>query len=585
MKMNKPLRKLGLEIWAWRASQQPNSGDDIPRLPRSGEPQRVSIATSRGHESRPVGWRPEFSATSVEKFRSKRNDFLNRWNKFDPNSLSVSDAVDHRLLGSLLSRVYWELDVMRSWERDALFWIDQALGPYMDLLLDPMEFSEQRATSVIKALENVPAIFSEACSALEETAVAPFAQAAIEQFSSGVDIRGGKFPDIGERIAMSTGALESHIPVPMHERLALASKKAGESAEEFRNWLESRVDSMKTSIAVGRDVFIWFLRNVSIMHESPEDLVDGARREYCRSLVWEKLSNHLSSSVPLPPLPNSAKEQCEIEARDEQSIRDFYVNNRLLSQPDNLGHYLNAPIPDYLAPVGFLAVTNDLTDEYRLDQNGVSYVPDPSLDLGYFHAANARDPRAGIIHEGVHYQQLALGYRHENPLRRRYYDSGSNEGIAHYNEELMLQAGLFESAPHTRTVIWNFMRLRALRVEVDIGLATGDLSLEEAAGLFSKKVAVDRATALKESAFYAGNPGVALSYQVGKHQLMRLISEAIEVQGESFEFQKIHDAVWKDGNVPFALLNWEINGCRKDLNAIDEDPLTGVMPPKPEFDR
>ena len=66
---------------------------------------------------------------------------------------------------------------------------------------------------------------------------------------------------------------------------------------------------------------------------------------------------------------------------------------------------------------------------------------------------------------------------------------------------------------------------------------------------------------------------------------MRLISEAIEVQGESFEFQKVHDAVWKDGNIPFALLNWEINGCRKDLNAIDEDPLTGVIPPKPEFDR
>ena len=108
----------------------------------------------------------------------------------------------------------------------------------------------------------------------------------------------------------------------------------------------------------------------------------------------------------------------------------------------------------------------------------VYHVPEPSLDLGYFHA-NARDPRAGIIHEGVHYQQLALGYRHKNPLRRRYYDSGSNEGIAHYNEELMLQAGLFDSAPH-RTVIWNFMRLRALRVEVDIGLATGELTLENA---------------------------------------------------------------------------------------------------------
>ena len=54
----------------------------------------------------------------------------------------------------------------------------------------------------------------------------------------------------------------------------------------------------------------------------------------------------------------------------------------------------------------------------------------------------------------------------------------------------MLQAGLFDAAPHTRTVIWNFMRLRALRVEADIGLAIGDLSLEDAADLFSKKVLV-----------------------------------------------------------------------------------------------
>ena len=584
MEKNNELRKLGLEIWAWRASQQPYSGDDIPRLPKSGEPQRVSVSTSRGHESRPIGWRPRFCAASIKKYRSTQIEFMNRLKAFDPNSLSVSDAVDHRLLGSLLSRVYWELDVMRSWERDALFWIDQALGPYMDLLLDPMEFNEQRASSAIKALEDVPVIFSEAFLALEDTAVAPFAQAAIEQFSSGLDIRGSSFPSIGERIAMSTRALEKYIPHSMHQRLSEASKKAGESSELFKNWLESRVDSMNKNTAVGRDVFIWFLRNVSIMHESPEDLVDGARREYCRSLIWEKLSDHQASSTPLSPLPKSAKEQCEIEARDEQSIRDFYVNNKLLSQPDNLGHYLNAPIPDYLAPVGFLAVTNDLTDEYRLDQNGVSYVPEPSLDLGYFHAANARDPRAGIIHEGVHYQQLALGYRHKNPLRRRYYDSGSNEGIAHYNEELMLQAGLFDSAPHTRTVIWNFMRLRALRVEVDIGLATGELTLENAAVLFSKKVAVDRATALNESAFYAGNPGIALSYQVGKHQLMRLIADTIENQGDSFEFQKIHDAVWKDGNVPFALLNWEINGCRDDLNAIDDDPLTGATPPKPEFD-
>jgi hypothetical protein len=56
------------------------------------------------------------------------------------------------------------------------------------------------------------------------------------------------------------------------------------------------------------------------------------------------------------------------------------------------------------------------------------------------------------------------------PLPAKIY---ANEGIAHYNEELMLTAGLFADAPHSQTTVHNFMRLRALRVVVDVNLATG----------------------------------------------------------------------------------------------------------------
>ena len=73
--------------------------------------------------------------------------------------------------------------------------------------------------------------------------------------------------------------------------------------------------------------------------------------------------------------------------------------------------------------------------------------------LPYFYAANARDARAGIVHEGAHYQQLAISWRHERVLRRYYYDSGVNEGIAFYNEELLLAAGLFDDKVHSQTVM------------------------------------------------------------------------------------------------------------------------------------
>ncbi len=57
----------------------------------------------------------------------------------------------------------------------------------------------------------------------------------------------------------------------------------------------------------------------------------------------------------------------------------------------------------------------------------------------------------------------------------------SNEGIAFYNEELMLASGLFEGTPGTRQIMYNFMRLRALRVEVDVQMALGELDMDRAA--------------------------------------------------------------------------------------------------------
>src|ERR1035441_8130581 len=57
-----------------------------------------------------------------------------------------------------------------------------------------------------------------------------------------------------------------------------------------------------------------------------------------------------------------------------------------------------------------------------------------------------------------------------NPIGTR--EAGATS-IGFYSEEMMLQTGLFDDSPRTREIIYNFMRLRALRVEVDVKLALG----------------------------------------------------------------------------------------------------------------
>jgi uncharacterized protein (DUF885 family) len=153
-------------------------------------------------------------------------------------------------------------------------------------------------------------------------------------------------------------------------------------------------------------------------------------------------------------------------------------------------------------------------------------------------------------------------------VRRRYYDSGPNEGIAFYNEELMLQAGLFDNIPASRSLIYSFMRLRALRVEVDVRLALGELTIDAASNYFANSVPMDIETASAETAFFAAFPGQALTYQSGKTEIQRFLADAVRVLGDSFNLQEFHDYLWLNGNVPISLQRYEYLGLTDEWEIL-----------------
>jgi hypothetical protein len=253
-----------------------------------------------------------------------------------------------------------------------------------------------------------------------------------------------------------------------------------------------------------------------------------------------------------------------------------------MTVPDWLMHYRNRPLPDYLEPLSFMGVNDDLTSETRLDEDAYRYIREPSPDLPYFSLSAARDPRPLIIHEGIpgHYYQLALSWANPDPIRRRYIDSSINEGIGFYVEELLLQAGLFNFSPRSREIIYSYARLRALRVEIDIRLALGDFSIEQAADYLARAVPMDQETALDEAVFFAFNPGQAISYQIGKLQILEFLADAKLDQGDEFSLRHFHDFLMRNGNVPIALQRWEYLG--RDDAVLRLDALGGKSVTVPE---
>ena len=70
---------------------------------------------------------------------------------------------------------------------------------------------------------------------------------------------------------------------------------------------------------------------------------------------------------------------------------------------------------------------------------------------------------------------------------------------------------------------------------------------------------------------FAATPGQAITYTIGKLQILGLLADARERQGEKFSLRAFHDFVWKNGNVPIALQRWELLGLTDEVRRLGKE--------------
>jgi len=535
------LQQFAADFWSWRARYQPFSTDDIPRL------------------EHPAGER-DWSARSIGKQRAQLEEFEARWKKLDRVGWAASEKVDDRLMGSALARVRWELDLNRRWERDPTFYLDQTLTALLESLVQPPPFDAARSREIVTRMQDMPKILSDGEANLH--AVRPFAQLAINSLEQ---LR-PELLEVEREVApmLQRGAWQSG---DVSAEFRAATEKAIVALEGYRGRLQERLQKMPENAAVGRANYEFFLNHVALIPYTPEQLLAISRQEWERAVTFEQLEKQRNQGLPELQIAANIDEQIRTSEREELAIRSFLETKGILTVSPEIGHYTIQLMPGYLNALSGFGETDDF-----LHATGVRWANEPSPTLGYFWLATAKDPRPDMVHEGVpgHYFQMAWSRMHDDPIRRHYYDSGTNEGLGFYVEEMMLQAGLFDDSPRSREIIYNFMRLRALRVEVDVKLALGLFTIEQAADYLAHYVPMDQKTAEEEAAGFAVGPGQAISYQIGKVQIVRFLADARLKQGDAFNLRAFDDYLWKNGNVPIVLLRWEYLGLGDDLKTVDK---------------
>jgi hypothetical protein len=532
-------KKLASDFWSWRARYGQYTGDDVPRM------------------ERPSGVVRDWSAASVEGQRKELAAFDERWRKLADKSVPVSQQVDHRLIGSALARVHWELDILRRWQRDPGFYIEQTLTPVGEALILPTPYNEKQSREIMSRLNNIPEILRQA----QQNLVSPPSPLAKMAIDSLFGIR-PKLEQVATTLAPQTTIAE--------REWQASAERAATSLEAYRAWLQKALPKLPAPSAIGRENYTWFLQNVALVPYTPEELVARAEQEFRRAVAFEALEANRNRSVPPLVMAPTLMEFITRNRTSEAEVREFLKHREVLTLPAWLQHYTLRPIPPYLAALADFVETDDFTSPSRLDQDGIRYVAPPSPTAGYFWVADAKDPRIQIVHEGTvgHYGQLCSSWRNPDPIRRHYYDSGANEGIGFYSEEMMLQSGLYDDSPHTREIAYNQMRLRAVRVIVDVKVALGIFTPDQAVDFLEQDVPMDATDAREEVVEMGELPGQKISYQTGKLQIMQLLQDAQLNQRDKFSVESFHNYVWLNGNVPISLLRWEYLGLDDDVNKV-----------------
>ncbi len=184
---------------------------------------------------------------------------------------------------------------------------------------------------------------------------------------------------------------------------------------------------------------------------------------------------------------------------------------------------------------------------------GIFYIP--IVDATQFNTTSGMESL--FLHEAIpgHHYQISLQQENNDlPKFRRFAWYGAmGEGWALYSESLGKELGLYTDPYQYMGALGDEMH-RAVRLVVDTGLHSRNMSREEAIAYMMDNEAISEDGAVAEIERYMAIPGQALSYKTGALKIQELRAKYQKQLGSKFSLPNFHDELLKDGVMPLAVL-------------------------------
>jgi hypothetical protein len=449
---------------------------------------------------------------------------------------SRTGQVDYLAVKSILNGYRFNLEVLRPWKRDPGFYLDPLLG----IAFTEVSGSEEDIARLRERLRMVPPLLASARGNLTEVA-GDFADLALHNLANSDGVNHyhpyrsvppagiiGWYDDLLARSRASRPDLVADV------------EAARAAVVGFRDWLQAERPRMNAPAGVGAERYDWYIRHVRMIPLTAAEMLTLAEREYERMRAALALLRHRNRNLPEVTLSQSAAEQEAKIAATDRAVRRFLTEEAIVTIPDDIGD-LGSNTPYIERPGG----------------------------PNFWEQIQFRDPIPDHLHAVIpgHRFDAVLADRDMRAIRGRYSDGGRAEGWATYLEEALMLAGATRDRPRADEFMQLFGIFRAARVPADIAMQHNRASVSEAVDLMRQRTPwLDQDVARVDAEIYLRRPpGYGIAYTIGKLQMDALLADRSQQLGEDFSLRAFHDEFLAAGQLPIALVRYEMTGADEEV--------------------
>ena len=492
---------------------------------------------------------PDYRKKTFDSRMIEFEQLRKRLNEIDKASLDTESQVDWTLIWAEMNGFEFNYNILKPWERDPAFykslWMNRSdvpahEGPTHHMVVEVWQYDFPLSRQQSKKLTNELSIIPE----FNQQAKTNLTGNARDLWIAGIR-------DIDTQV-LNLESLKNFPGVKEHKDLIQIIDESISSTKSLSKWLKDESKNKTGPSGIGKDNYTWYQKNVHLVPLSWDDEVMLLKRELARAWSSLKLEEHKNRNLPKLTSASNQEEYMKKAQDASKDLIEFLDKQQVINVKD---YYKDA-----------------------LDERLGKFVPEDTRN--FFWITAHLDPKPLYSHFFHWFELAEMDLNpHKNIIRKdavlyNIFDS-RNEGVATSVEEMFMQAGLYESNPRSKEIVYILIAQRAARGLGSLYAHANLMTMEEAGKIHSEYtprgwMKTEKELLIFEQHLYLRQPGYGTSYITGKYLFENALAEysRINEKDPNSNLKNFFKNLIEIGNIPMTLFHWELNNDPSVLNDI-----------------